>query len=76
LARRFADRFPNIAHAGEGSDWLYAGWYVEMLHLTFPNRLPIAFTYEGMPRGNLPTISIGPSESEVVVPLPPPGECG
>ena len=35
LARKFIGRFAQIVEAGRGSDWLYAGWYVEMLHLTY-----------------------------------------
>jgi len=33
LADLFIERFPEIAAAGRGSDWLYAGWYLDMLHL-------------------------------------------
>jgi hypothetical protein len=70
LARRFILRFPQIVEAGEGSDWLYSGWYVEMLHLTYPNRLPYAIADWETPTDFLPTISIGPSD-EVRVPMPP-----
>src|SRR5437016_1566977 len=35
LARIFIERFPEIAEAGRGSDWIYAGWYLEMLNLTY-----------------------------------------
>ena len=27
LAMHFVERFPEVAEAGEGSDWPYAGWY-------------------------------------------------
>lgn len=73
LARLFIERFPEIVEAGRGSDWSYAGWYVEMLGLTYPNRLPYAYSdWEDDPEDCLPTISVGASE-EVQIPLPPPG---
>jgi len=78
LARRFIQRFPQIVEAGEGSDRLYSDWYVEMLHLTYPNRLPYAMADWETPKDFLPTIYMGPSDEymgpsdEVRVPLPPP----
>ena len=69
LADVFVERFPAIAAAGRGADWLYAGWYLEMLHLTYPDSLPIAYADWELPDGCLATIG-GP---EVVVPMPPPG---
>lgn len=31
LATKFIERFPAIVKKGEGIDWQYAGWYVQML---------------------------------------------
>jgi hypothetical protein len=42
LADLFIERFPQVVQAGFGKDWVYAGWYVWMLHLTYPRALPIA----------------------------------
>ena len=71
LAEWFVARFPEIAEAGRGSDWLYAGWYVEMLHLTYPASFPIAFADWETPANCLATVGdAGPAR----VPLPPPGE--
>jgi len=74
LARRFIDRFPDTVEAGRGSDWTYSGWYVDMLHLTYPNRFPYAYSDWGDPDDHLPTIALGEHEGDVRVPLPPPGE--
>lgn len=77
LARLFIERFPKITAAAKGSDWMYAGWYVEMLGLTYPNRLPFAFAdWDGPeePEGDdtrWRTITIGVGE-RVRIPLPPP----
>ena len=43
LARLFINRFPQIVAKAEGSDWTYAGWFVEMLGLTYPNHFPFSF---------------------------------
>jgi hypothetical protein len=72
LARKFVERFPAAAEAGRGSDWLYAGWYVEMLHLTYPNHFPYATADWEVPEGYLDTVS-PVSGTPVHVPLPPPG---
>jgi hypothetical protein len=74
LAHKFMKRFPQIVEAGRGSDWLYAGWYIEMLHLTYPNRFPYAMAdwdWE-IPKGYMPTMVVGAGEP-VQIPLPPPG---
>jgi hypothetical protein len=73
LALRFIEEFPLIAEAGRGSDWAYSGWYQEMLGLTHPDLLPIAYRDEGCPKDRL--LTVGGSRSGVVIPLPPPGEC-
>ena len=73
LAKRFVERFPAIADAGHGRDWMYSGWYVEMLHLTYPNAFPYAYADWDTPDEYLPTIAVGMDRS-VKVPLPPAGE--
>lgn len=72
LARKFVERFPAAVEAGRGSDWLYAGWYVEMLHLTYPNHFPYAMADWDVPEDYLDTVS-PVSGAQVKVPLPPPG---
>ena len=47
LARVFLDRFPDTAAEGYGQDWQYAGWYLHMLHLTYPDSLPLADGEDG-----------------------------
>ena len=42
LAAVFLERFPKLAGLGYGQDWAYAGWYQYMLHVTYPDALPIA----------------------------------
>jgi len=44
LAHRFLCEFPVLAKLGEGSDWAYAGWYQEMIRLTGPANIPIAYS--------------------------------
>lgn len=43
LARLFIKRFPKLVALAKGSDWTYAGWYIEMLGLTYPDLFPFAF---------------------------------
>ena len=74
LARRFVERFPQIVAAGQGSDWLYVGWYVEMLHLTYPDQFPYAMADYSVPDDYIPTTSPGDSDTDIRIPLPPPGE--
>jgi hypothetical protein len=73
LAELFIRRFPDIAAAGRGSDWVYAGWYLDMLHLTYPDRLPVAFGDYDPPGDCLTTVGGSP---DVRVPLPPVGVGG
>jgi hypothetical protein len=72
LARKFIERFPDAVEAGRGSDWLYAGWYVEMLHLTYPHHFPYAMADWETPDDYMDTVS-PVSSVGVKVPLPPPG---
>ena len=70
LADLFIERFPEIVEVGWGSDWPYAGWYLEMLHLTYPDAFPIAYADGGMPTDYL--LATG-ENNEIHIPLPPPG---
>jgi hypothetical protein len=70
LADLFISRFPDIVTAGQGSDWSYAGWYLEMLHLTYPNSLPIVYADWDLSKDYIATVG---ERSDVQVPLPPPG---
>ena len=71
LADKFERRFAEIAAAGGGRDWAYAGWYVEMLGAAERGALQVAYAdwYEPQPPGRLAT-----TKPEVSLPLPPPGE--
>jgi hypothetical protein len=71
LADMFTERFPEIAEAGRGSDWPYAGWYVEMLHLTYPDARPYCYSdWQEDTEGFIPTIG----GRKLLIPMPPPGE--
>jgi hypothetical protein len=67
LAELFLRRFPEVAAAGRGADWPYVGWYVEMLHLTYPDSLPYAYADWDTPLDHLPSFG-GRSPR---IPLPP-----
>ncbi len=71
MADLFIRRFPEIAEAGRGSDWLYSGWYLEMLYLTYPDSFPIAYADWDVPVDYLMTVG---GQSDVRIPLPPPGQ--
>ncbi|MBP2299724.1 hypothetical protein [Azospirillum picis] len=43
LAAKFIERFPEIARAGQGPDWAYAGWYVAMLGAAEHGTIPVFF---------------------------------
>jgi len=76
LADMFPERFADIAAAGFGSDWQYAGWYQEMLRMTEPDALPFAYSdgfnedIEGLP------CVCGSEAAPVIIPRPPPGLAG
>jgi len=70
LADLFIERFPKIAEAGQGSDWLCAGWYLEMLHLTYPDAFPIAYADWDLPTDYL---AVTGGREDIRIPLPPPG---
>lgn len=69
LATKFIERFPEVVKAGAGSDWTYAGWYVEMLGFAERGRFPVAYAdwYGEAP----PYLA---SDDERELPFPPPGE--
>lgn len=69
LAEEFLGRFPDLAILGYGQDWPYAGWFQHMLHLTYPDALPVAH----VPFERKPTDYVGSLGRFVRIPLPPPG---
>jgi hypothetical protein len=74
LATLFVERFPELVEAGSGSDWSYAGWYMEMLRLTHPDQFPYALAKHKVPGGYLPTASPARHRPPLRIALPPPGE--
>ncbi len=72
LADKLIHRFSWIARNGHGRDWLYAGWYVEMLGLAEKGAFPIAYAdwYEDPEPGWLPTSGV----QQTRLPMPPGGE--
>ena len=74
LALYFVERFPQLAEAGRGSDWAYAGWYMEMLRLTQPDLFPYAAAKGKVADTYLPTASPVKERPTLRIPLPPPGE--
>jgi len=73
LANVFIERFPELAEEGRGRDWPYAGWYVDMLHITYPDVPPYAVWEDSIYRNPLPCISMEGGRQGVEVPAPPPG---
>ena len=69
LAEVFLDRFPELAQRGYGQDWLYAGWFQHMLHLTYPDALPVTY----VPYADAMDDYLGSIGRPVRIPLPPPG---
>jgi hypothetical protein len=78
LADRFLERFAEVAALGRGRDWLYAGWFVEMLSLTHPAHVPIAYAeyLEHGPESRWMSTTSPESDRVIVVSMPPPGEAG
>lgn len=69
LAVTFVRRFPEIAAAGLGRDWAYAGWFTEMLGLAVRGAVPVAYAeFLDSPPGVLPTTAGRGFE----LPMPPP----
>lgn len=80
LADKFLRRFPDATAAGAGSDWAYAGWFVELVGvIDRMGRLP-AVEAEHFPFGpynspGVPMIDYKNGEPfEIGIGLPPPGE--
>lgn len=66
LAAKFIERFPDVAGDGFGSDWAYAGWFVEMLGFAERDFFPVAFAdYE------LPNCLADDGERKLPFPPPP-----
>jgi hypothetical protein len=72
LAAKFIDRFPEITRKGQGEDWPYAGWYVQMLGIAERGEFPVAYgDWDGEPNPRwLPTTKGFDSG----LPMPPGGE--
>lgn len=72
LAELFVTRFPAIAAAAYGEDWLYAGWYQSMMHATYPDAFPVAYAdYMDDAPG---LITVGGSAAGKRISAPPAGE--
>jgi hypothetical protein len=71
LAARFLERFPEIARRGHGTDWPYAGWYVQMLGFAERGAFPVAYADYSDPDPRwLPTTD----RIDSGLPMPPGGE--
>lgn len=73
LADLFLKRFPDVAAAGRGTDWPYAGWFEAMMQATEPDAFPIAYADYPVDEHRLSTVG-GRAADGRTVPLPPPGE--
>ena len=75
LADMFVERFPRLIEESMGSDWVYAGWYQDMLRLTSASVLPLAYSfdeYESEYFSKLHLFRVGPeSAGPKEMPLPP-----
>lgn len=69
LAVKFIERFPEVTHEGLGRDWVYTGWYVEMLGLAERGIFPIAYSDLDDDPGWLNT-----TKGCRLLPMPPSGE--
>jgi hypothetical protein len=72
LAARFLERFPEIARRGQGLDWSYAGWYVQMLGFAERGEFAVAYAdwYHAPDPRWLPTTA----RTDSGLPVPPGGE--
>ena len=71
LARKFVERFPEIALESRGADAAYAEWYAEMLRQSEPDGAPIAYADWELEPGALMVVG---EIARGSVPLPPGGE--
>ena len=73
LASRFTESFPSIVRAARGSDWNYAGWYVEVLGRAELGELPVAMAdWPEFP--DHPCFLPTTKGIESTLPMPPGGE--
>ena len=74
LAQKFIERFPTISEMSRGRDWVYAGWFTELLghgeHGRFPVSYWDAMTDECVAKMNR-AVWLEPGD-ELAFPLPPP----
>ncbi len=79
LADTFVERFPEIAEAGKGWDWPYAGWFVEMLGVAEAGYFPYVYAdypvdeSNGMNLNHVEEVGVRLAPAPTL-PLPPPGE--
>ena len=76
LAAKFIERFPKIARAGEGEDWAYAGWFVQMLGFAENGDFPMAYA-DFSANGKDPDPGFLPSTRhwfDSRMPMPPAGQ--
>lgn len=75
LALKFTDCFPVVNEVGLGSDWSYAGWYVELLSNVDCAYIPYFFADDGL---EVRHVRFSHEDHEAAqdarMPLPPPGE--
>lgn len=74
LADKFILRFPAVCAAGNGRDWEYAGWLLELLGaIEAHGALPIAFDAENPCRSSTDLLTLRRADGgEMAFPLPPP----
>lgn len=73
LADRFLRQFSHFGQEGQGVDWPYAGWFVQMLGLAEQGHLPVAYDdspHPADPRYLRTTCWSNPH----LLRMPPPGE--
>ena len=69
LAAKFLARFPDVAALGEGRDWEYAGWFVEMLGHAERGAFPVAYQEYATPDPEWLATTTGGR-----IPMPPGGD--
>ena len=78
LAAKFLDRCPTLATLGQGLDYAYAGWFVQMFGVAERGWFPAVFSNSHSPSRRsirLDDVRPRPNYDEVhTLPLPPPGE--
>jgi hypothetical protein len=73
LAEEFLRRHPRLSELGYGQDWLYAGWYQHLLHVTHPDLLPVAFADHLEADTNIALLHPAGGYSDRKLALPPVG---